>query len=160
MRKHTIPVPFSLKSSHRECREELSKKFPKSTKQIQSPNSQRTFSRLVNFSALKQTPKVSPSINEISTSKTRAFTPSPFKGIQFIQKSADELEKNEKRSQWKKIIATVKKNFDENVVTKKVEKKMKVMKCTVDRIKLFDVGFERKGIEKTGVGIGEDGKSK
>ena len=76
-----------------------------------------------------------------------------------MQKSTDELGKREKHTQWKKIIATVKKNFGEKVVTNSIEKKTKVLKFTVDRIKLFDASFEQ-GVKKEGIGIAENVKSK
>jgi hypothetical protein len=135
LRKHTVPIPFALKSSHRECREEISKKLPRFIKKECSPHSQKSFSRLINFSPLRNVGK---SATPASSFKKRDYTPSPFRITQVPGKNIDEKSRIKKQNQWKKIIATVKLNFDDALQVANHEKRKNKSRFTIEKIRKVD----------------------
>ena len=114
LRKHTTPVPFTLQSSHRDCRAQLSKKNLKiSVKREGSTESQRSTSRLFNFSPGRLMSNRENS--EKNNLKIRTSTCSPKKKAQFLQMLMVENNKKNKEKELKRTLESLKSKFDSKI---------------------------------------------
>lgn len=107
LRKHTIPAPFTLQSSHRNCRAQLEKKTLKIlAKKEPSPESQNSTARLFSFSTNKlKTKRVSIGRTSI---QGRPSSCSPIKTAKILQSLMAERSKAKKEKELKRIVAGLK----------------------------------------------------
>ena len=114
LRKHTTPVPFTLQTSHRDCRAQLSKKYLKILpKRDGSSESQRSTTRLFNFSPGRLISNREQSVR--NSLKNSVSTSSPFKKAHLLQMLMVESNKKDKEKELKKILGSLKLKFDSKI---------------------------------------------